>query len=281
MVGASTGFQRIVETMGTVMTIDVPAHEPAVHDAVAMERVVDVAVDRLRGIEERFSTYDARSEVSCFGRGELREDEVSDELRAILDLAATLRDVTGGSFDVHAAAVDPPAAELQRSDLPGARPLEPSGLVKGWAIEQVVDHLRSAGLRHFAVNIGGDVYAGGEELPGRRWRIGVQHPVQRQHLMAVLHVSDMAVATSGTYERGQHIVDPRGGRPKGLLSVTVVGPDVTLADVYATAIFARGRDGMEWATTLPGFDVLMVDDAQVTHFTPGLAAYIEGDAVDP
>ena len=87
----------------------------------------------------------------------------------------------------------------------------------------------------------------GGALPEPRWRVGIQHPQIRDRIAAVVEADDLAVATSGAYTRGDHVVDPHTGRPpEGVLSVTIAGPDLATADAYATAAFAMGADGPEW-----------------------------------
>ena len=114
--------------------------------------------------------------------------------------------------------------------------------------------LERHGARNYTINAGGDILARGEPSPGRAWRIGVQHPKIREAVAAVLEVRDLAVATSGEYERGDHVIDPRtGARPTGMLSVTVAGPSLALADAYATAAFAMGADGIRWIAALSGY----------------------------
>jgi hypothetical protein len=93
-------------------------------------------------------------------------------------------------------------------------------------------------------------------------------------LAAVVAGNDIAVATSGEYERGRHILDPRTGEPpSGLLSVTVVGPDLATADAYATAIFAMGAAGPEWALGLTGYEALCITDQHSVLSTPGFARF--------
>ena len=104
-----------------------------------------------------------------------------------------------------------------------------------------------------AINAGGDIRLRGGALPAGHWRVGIQHPLARGRVAAVIEATDLAVATSGAYERGAHVVDPHTGRPPaGVLSVTVVGPDLASADAYATAAFAMGRTGPHWAARLRG-----------------------------
>jgi thiamine biosynthesis lipoprotein len=155
-----------------------------------------------------------------------------------------------------------------------ARPagrLDPSGFVKGWAVAGAAERIDAAG---FSINAGGDVIVRGRPEDGRRWRIGIRHPVELDKIAAVVEVEDLAVATSGEYERGAHIVDPHTGRPpRGLLSVTVVGPDLATADAYATAAFAMGAAGPEWTATLDGYDALCITSGHEVLTTPGFAAH--------
>jgi thiamine biosynthesis lipoprotein len=265
---SSTSTRRVDVVMGTVLDIEI------VHcdmDARERETLIDDVVARLRQIESTFSTYNPSSEISRIGRGELSLEDASSDVAYILDLCETLKRTTNGVFDIYAAGALEPARRMQESDLPGARPLEPSGAVKGWAIEQAVEMLRMSGLRDFCVNIGGDLYASGERSPGHGWRIGLQHPTERKKVMAVLEVSDLAVATSGLYERGNHIVIPPAIAAEGLVSMTVIGADITLTDAYATAAFAMGIDGISWVSDLAGFEVFAVNEHEVTIFSSGLS----------
>jgi thiamine biosynthesis lipoprotein len=139
-------------------------------------------------------------------------------------------------------------------------------VVKGWAVDEAVAMLRVAGARNAQVIAGGDLVAIGEPEPGRPWRIGVRHPDLPDDTAAILAIRDLAVATSGLYERGDHIVDPHTGvPPRGLRSLTVVGPTLAFADAYATAGFAMGEAGIAWVGREPGFGALGITDAgQVT-----------------
>lgn len=209
----------------------------------------------LREVDARFSTFRADSEVSRAGRGEIAAAEFSPDLSEVLDRCADYQRRSGGAF---------------RAWLPG-RALDPSGLVKGWAVQRAADLVRSRGVRHFCVNAGGDVVTGGVPEPGRVWRVGVRHPDHADRMCVVFALGDGAVATSGCYERGRHILDGRTGRPAtGLLSVTVVAEDLTTADATATAAFAMGPAGVAWAAGQPGCLVFAVDDDRRVHRSAGL-----------
>ena len=117
--------------------------------------------------------------------------------------------------------------------------VDPSGLVKGWAVDRAGEVLDAAGARNYSLNAGGDIRLRGAPLPEPRWRIGIQHPLERDKVAAIVAGNDLAVATSGEYARGQHVLDPHTRRPpEGVLSVTIVGPELATADAYATAAFA-------------------------------------------
>lgn len=258
---------RVVEPiMGTVVDIDVRRSE--LH-ATELTTLTQKILSRLEEIECVFSTYSDTSEITRLGRDELAIDNVCDDVRTVLDFCEIVKATSANSFDIHVAAATEPARSLQQPAL--AR--EPSGLVKGWAIGQAVDMFYLAGIRDFCINIGGDLYASGDCESGKPWRIGLQHPFEPTKVMAVLEIRNMAVATSAMYERGAHILDKEGKTPSGLSSLTVVGPDITLADAYATAAFAKGVDGPAWINALNGFEVFAVDENGITSFSPGMQDY--------
>ncbi|MFJ9964700.1 FAD:protein FMN transferase [Streptomyces avermitilis] len=214
------------------------------------EAAADAVFARLREADARFSPFKADSEVSRLDRGELREDALSADLLEVLDLCEHYRAATGGAFDVR---------------LPG-RGLDPCAVVKGWSVQRAAELLSAAGARRFCLNAGGDVVAAGGP-----WRVGVRHPEHADKLCTVLELTAGAVATSACYERGDHILDGRTGRPAtGLLSLTVVAPTLTEADSVATAAFAMGAEGVEWAAGLDGCEVFAVDAERRVLRTPGL-----------
>jgi thiamine biosynthesis lipoprotein len=151
--------------------------------------------------------------------------------------------------------------------------LDPSGLVKGWSVERASALLARAGSANHCINAAGDVRVRGEAEAGRPWQIGVLHPQHPDALTAVVAVTDAAVATSGTYERGLHVFDPHTFLPAdALASVTVVGPDLTFADAYATAALARGLAAPAWLSSLSGHEAYVVDAGGHVWSTPGFPA---------
>src|SRR4051812_9644145 len=227
----------VEHVMGTVVSLDARGVDGA-FAAAAFAR----ATTWLHEADRRFSTYRSDSEISRIDRGELAVAAAGADVRRVLEHCARLREETGGAFDERAAGR-----------------LDPSALVKGWAVERAADILRSEGLTDFAVNAGGDVVVRGGALPEPVWRVGIQHPLDRGLTAIAIGVSDIAVATSGAYERGAHVLDPRSGAsPSGVLSVTVVGPDLGLADAYSTAAFALGTEGPRWTLGLDGYEALTI-----------------------
>jgi thiamine biosynthesis lipoprotein len=246
---APPALARLEHIMG--MPIEVELHdEAAVH-------AVDDVFSWLRRVDATFSTFRSDSQISRIARGELAEADAAPDVRRVLGRCETLRVRTGGYFDARA----------------GGR-LDPSGLVKGWAVERAARLLELAGARNFCLYAGGDVIVRGRPGPGARWRIGIQHPLESDRVAAVLESEDLAVATSGEYARGSHIVDPHSGAPPtGVLSVTIAGPDLGTADAYATAAFAMGAGGPEWTLGIAPYEAMTVLADEQVLLTPGFARH--------
>lgn len=239
-------MRHVEHVMGTVFSL-------------VTREVVDPlpAVARLHEIDRAFSPYRPDSTISRMARHEAVEYDA--QTAEVLDRCHEVEQDTGGYFTMY----------------PDGR-LDPSGWVKGWAIEEVSRLLREAGSEHHCVSGGGDVQAVGESERGGTWRIGIAHPVHEGQFAAVVQGSDFAVATSGTAERGEHIVDPVAGRPaNGFLSVTLIGARIALTDAYATAVFAMGPElGMAWAERRAGIEAFgMLPDGSARQ-TSGFGKFL-------
>lgn len=175
-----------------------------------------------------------------------------------------LRVETGGYFDTAA----------------GARgTLDPAGLVKGWSVDRAAAILDEAGVQDYAVNAGGDMRLRGRAVPKPCWRVGIQHPLDRDHVAAVVEANDLALATSGAYARGEHVLDPHTGTPPtGVLSVTISGPDLATADAYATAAFAMGTSCPAWTARLDGYEAMTILADHTVHTTAGFPVARPGAA---
>jgi thiamine biosynthesis lipoprotein len=204
-----------------------------------VDALLDEVFDHFRRIDGTFSTFKEDSEISRIRRGELAVDDASDEVQHVLARCDELREETGGYFD---------------ADICTPGGIDPSGLVKGWAVDEAAAILDRADVGEYAVNAGGDIRTRG------RWTIGIQHPLDRQAIAKVVEGDDLAVATSGAYERGEHVRDPHTGAvPDGVLSVTITGPDLATADAYATAAYAMGaRRAPGWTARLQGYEAMTI-----------------------
>lgn len=243
--------------MGTAVSIDV-------RDADFSEEAIARVVSWLHHVDRTFSPYLETSEISALGRGDLKLSQASDEVRDVLRQCEILRLETEGVFDVSSVKA------------PNGTYLDPSGFVKGWSIEKSAQLLETSGCHSFCVNAGGDIVIRGEIAESRPWRIGIRHPELRNELALVIEATGpLGIATSATYERGAHIIDPRTGQASTeLASATVVGPDLGLADAYATTMFVMGLEGLEWIGARPGYEAYLITHDAVTVWTPGFARYL-------
>ena len=247
MITAAPGVCRVEHIMGMPIVVDV-------RDDDADAGLLDAAFDWLRVVDATFSTYREDSEISRLNRGELMLEDAHPDVREVLTRCEELRVQTDGYFDVRF----------------GGDEVDPSGFVKGWSIERAATILEEAGLRNFAFNAGGDLVLRGGELPDSVWRVGIQHPLALDGVAAVIEATDLAVATSGEYARGPHVLDPHTGRPpRDVLSVTITGPDLATADAYATAAFAMGAVGPHWTARLRGYDAMTILVDERVLSTPG------------
>jgi thiamine biosynthesis lipoprotein len=234
--------------MGMPVVVDV-------RDDDVDERVLEQMFDWLRVVDAIFSTYKEDSEISRLSRGELAVVAAHRDVREVLGRCEALRIETDGYFDVRAATSDA---------------IDPSGLVKGWAVDRAVSILEEAGVRNYAVNVAGDMRLRGRAVPEPCWSVGIQHPLEPNAIVAVVEANDLAVATSGAYARGDHVLDPHTRRPPlGVLSVTITGPELATADAYATAAFAMGEAGIHWTARLHGYEAMTILANERVLSTPG------------
>lgn len=223
-------------------------------------RARETAFQYFAEVDARFSPYKAHSEVSAFARGDIAVADVSPELGEVLGLCELTRSETDGYFDI------------RRPD--GC--IDPSGLVKGWAIRNAARRIAALGFGDYFVDAGGDIECHGQNADGRPWRVGVRNPFDAAQIVKVLQPGDRGVATSGTYVRGRHIYNPHVANAASdeIASVTVVGPDVYEADRFATAAFAMGRDGAAFLESQPGLEAYVIDRAGVATMTSGFTGFV-------
>jgi thiamine biosynthesis lipoprotein len=253
MTGLATRTAQLQQIMGMPISVHLrgagmPADREAAIDAVFAE---------LHEVDRLFSTYDPDSEVRRLDRGELTLAECDPAVAEVLALADEARRRTGGYFDVRFPGPT------------GVRRLDPSGLVKGWAAERAARHLARVARDDHYLNAGGDIAM--HSAGPAPWRVGLENPDSPRTVLGVVELRSGGIATSGTAHRGTHLVDPTTGlRATALRSVTVSGPSLLWADVYATAAFARGADALDWLAELDGYEGLVVTRTGAVLTTAGL-----------
>jgi len=288
-------------------------------DEPTLRSDIQKAFDAIAKVESEMSLNIDGSAVrkvnEAAGQGEV---SVPASLIAVLDCAAKVSELSGGAFDVTIGAVHhlwdftsgneakPPDAEaikqnLQYVDyrrvefsatsgtvrlpLKGMR-LDLGGIAKGYAVDVASRVLSDAGVHNFIVNAGGDMFVSGRRPDGKKWRIGVRHPRQPGELVCTLLVSDLAVVTSGDYERFfeyegkryHHILDPATGYPAGACqSVTVVAKDAMVGQALAKVVFVMGPSrGLQLVDRLEGVEALVVDADGKDWHSYGFGEFLPG-----
>jgi len=223
-------------------------------------RARETAFQYFAEVDARFSPYKADSEVSAFGRGEIALADVSPELGEVLGLCELTRSETDGYFDI------------RRPD--GC--IDPSGLVKGWAIRNAARRIAAVGFHDYYVDAGGDIECHGRNDDRLPWRVGIRNPFNADQIVKILRPGDAGVATSGAYVRGPHIYNPLAGAPASdeIASVTVIGPDAYEADRFSTAAFAMGPDGAAFLDAQPALEAYVIDHAGIATMTSGFNRFV-------
>ena len=233
---------RTHPVMGTMASVHVHDEvDPAVIDAAI--GLVWMELDRLESI---FSTFRSSSEISRINRGELHLLDASPEVIEVVDACTWLEHISKGAF---------------RARRPGDMIVDPAGFVKGWATELAAQHLDRAGLRQWYLSVGGDIQTRGTARGELPWRVAIADPncADARAIAAIVEISGDAIATSGIAARGRHLWDGRTDEPaEALASMTVVGPNLTWADAFATAAFVMGSDGVDWVSQFPGYRALAI-----------------------
>lgn len=306
-------------TMGTSYSVTLVRPPPDLVQATvatAVQRILD-------DIDAEMSTYRHDSVVSQFNRHQTADwFPVSERLLGIVDQARRVSEMTAGAFDItvgslvdlwgFGADVIPPGvpaaeevgerrrqigfARLQsRSDPPALRKtaaglhIDLSAIAKGYAVDQVADYLAGRGVDNYLVEVGGELRVAGSNPKGGPWRVAVERPVNDvPDALAVLEVSDTAIATSGDYRnyfeqdgrRYSHEIDPATGEPihHHLVSVTVINPQAGLADALATGLLVLGPQAGYRVAKTEGLAVLFIErrgDKLTPRWTPAFMAAVQ------
>jgi thiamine biosynthesis lipoprotein len=237
--------------MGLPISIDVPGGDAA--------QTFNWVFARLRQIDKKFSTYKPDSEVLRYIRGEVSETDLSPELKNIIRACRAADKKTDGYFSAWAGDA-----------------FDPSGYVKGWAIAEAGEIIEKAGYKTYCIGAGGDILARSDS--DKIWNIGIQDPADKTKILNTLSISNGALATSGSYERGSHIINPKTKIPADeFLSVTVAGPNIIWADILATAVFAAGEAGQDLIKRHLGYELFIINKSGLVYTSLGWTNYSRGN----
>ncbi len=213
--------------------------------------------DYFRYVDEKFSPFKKNSEVTKINDGRLKITNVTGDMKLILKLSEKTNKDTNGYFNVY-----------------HEGGFNPSGIVKGWAIKEAAKIISKMGFKNFSVNAGGDIQTSGVNSKGKKWSVGVRNPFNLIQNVKVVYLSGEGIATSGTYERGGHIYNPKSGiMDKSVVSLTVIGKDIYEADRFATPAFAMGKEGVNFIEKQKGLEGYMIDSEGVATYTSGFSKY--------
>lgn len=280
------------------------------------EKAVEAAVKEVQRLDALLSTGEEDSEVSRINRN--GSGTLSEDTGNILKRAMEIYEVTDGLFDFTIYPLMelwgfasqeyhvPDEAELSEvlpladaskvqfdgteAELSEGQQIDFGGIAKGYTSARIMDIFREYGVTSGMVSLGGNIQVLGTKPDGSRWQIGIQDPDSGQGaVLAVLPVEDRAVITSGGYERyfeedGNtyiHIIDPRTGYPAdaGLISVTIVSEDGTLADALSTSLYIMGfEDAVSfWRAYGENFEMVLITEDRQIYVTEGISSDFQTD----
>ena len=236
--------------MGTIVTIDLYGDSNA---ADALRPSVQLAVESLHDADNVFSTWKPESPLSRLRRGEIDLATAPGEVHEVLEACAAARELSQGWFDPWAS--------------PGG--VDPTGYVKGWAAQRALHLLLRAPVFGAVVNAAGDIATFGFPAENASFHVGITNPLARKEMIAIVAPTG-CIATSGTYERGPHLFDPHSGDfVSRLASASVTGPDLGLADAFATALAVAGIDFLSVIEDTAEFEAFVVTDDGERQWTSG------------
>ncbi len=230
-----------------------------INDERATSEIFERAFSYFNYVDNKFSTYKKESEISQINRNEIQPVDYSEDMKKVFELSEETRLRTMGYFDIKT-----PSGKI-----------DPSGLVKGWAIYNAAKLLEKEGFRDFYVEAGGDIQVSGKNSENKKWKVGIKNPFNQNQIVKLIHLENEGVATSGNYERGRHIYNPKNKKEKieNIVSLTVVGPNIYEADRFATAAFAMGRKGIKFIEELDNFEGYLIDEKGIATMTSGFQKY--------
>lgn len=247
------------------VTVQINVHEES--PVVSLDAAFERAFDYFTYVDNKFSTYKDDSEIMAINRGfsivhgmnpALLKDASAD-MKEIFTLAEQTKMETNGYFDI-----------VNRKGI-----IDPSGIVKGWAIYNASKIIADLGFNNYFVDAGGDIQAHGKNESGEIWKVGIENPFDQGKFVKVVYLEDCGMATSGTYIRGQHIYNPKdkGKDITEIVSLSIIGPNVYEADRFATACFAMGKAGIDFIEKQKGLEGYIIDSNGIATMTSGFDKY--------
>ncbi len=227
-------------------------------DERAIQENVDEILSYFDLINNIFNSFDEFSYISKINRGEIKEKDWHPLVKEIITLAEKTKKETDGYF------------EYLRDGK-----YELLGIVKGFAIHQACNLLKEKGLKNFLVEIAGDIEVAGLNEKGEKWKIGIRNPFNKDEIIKVLSVTNAGIATSGNYERGEHIYNPHTGKmATDISSLTVIAKNALEADRFSTPFFAEGKSSIYKLEQMEDFEGYMVYNNKEAVSTTGLSKFI-------
>ncbi len=212
-------------------------------------------------IDQKFSTYKKTSEISLINEEKLDEKDYSSDMKKILRLSKQTKRLTSGYFNIYQNGL-----------------VDPSGLVKGWAIWMASKILKNKRVKNFYIEAGGDIEVLGKNTQGKKWKIGIKNPFNPSEIVKVVELDKGGIATSGTYERGNHIYNPKSGKEiSEIVSLTLIGQNIYQADRFATAAFAMGEEGIKFIEGQKDLEGYMINSKGIATATSGFSKYVKLD----
>jgi len=306
-------YSREEAIMGTAVRVEL-WHD----DATAARAAMSAVMDEMHRIDASMSPYKPDSELSRINREAAQKPvPVSQEMFDLIARSIEFSKLSGGAFDItfssvgylydyreHVKPTDAqiakalpgisyrhlqldPKARTIRYDRAGVR-IDLGGIAKGYAVDNCIAILKGRGITNAIVTAGGDSRLLGDRR-GRPWNVGIRDPRQRGEVAAVLPLADVAISTSGDYERyfeedgvrHHHIINPKTGKSAtGVRSVTIIGPDGITTEGLTKSVFVKGpKEGMRLIESLKGVDAIIIDDAGHMLYSPGLRDAVRAEPV--